>query len=141
MSITEIYIKPTSSSDSIQNIISSVRHGTQALVEILITSTLIHSSLITRTQLFDVMCVVFLTRVLLKSLSGIRNSDSILYYLIRTVIQTGCLASGWAIAELATRFSLQNTLTYRLFDITSGAVYTHVSGFLGPSLSLTECVS
>ncbi|KAH9974695.1 hypothetical protein BGW80DRAFT_1302166 [Lactifluus volemus] len=94
------------SSDSIQNIISSVRHGTQALVEILIT--------------------IFLTRVLLKSLSGIRNSDSILYYLIRTVIQTGCLASGWAIAELATRFSLQNTLTYRLFDITSGAVYTHV---------------
>jgi hypothetical protein len=141
MSITEIYIKPTSSSDSIQNIISSFRHGTQALVEILITSTLIHSSLITRTQLFDVMCVVFLTRVLLKSLSGIRNSDSILYYLIRTVIQTGCLASGWAIAELATRFSLQNMLTYRLFDITSGAVYTHVSRFLGPSLSLTECVS
>jgi hypothetical protein len=140
MSITEIYIKPTSSSISIQNIVAAVRHGTQALVEILITSTLIHSLLITRTQLFDVMCVVFLTRVLLKSRSGIRKSDSILYYLIRTVIQTGCLASGWAIAGLATRFSLQNMLTYRLFDITSGAIYTHVSRFLGPSLSLTECV-
>ena len=60
-------------------------------------------------------------------------------YLIRTVIQTGCLASGWAIVELVTRFSLSNNLmTYRLFDITSGAVYTHVSGFLGPSFSLKE---
>ncbi|KAH9974711.1 hypothetical protein BGW80DRAFT_1302227 [Lactifluus volemus] len=78
---------------SIQNIVSAVRHGTQALVEILIT--------------------IFLTRVLLKSRSGIRKSDSILYYLIRAVIQTGCLASGWAIAGLATRFSLK---IFAIFD-------------------------
>jgi len=82
-------------------------HAIQALVESLIT--------------------IFLSRGLLKSRSGLRRSDSIVNYLVRNVIRTGCLATIWAIAGLVTWFWLSRnvTMVYRIFDITSGTIYTH----------------
>lgn len=50
-------------------------------------------------------------------------------YIVRNVIQTGCLATTWAIIAAVTWFFLPNVLIYRVFDITSGTVYAHVSGF------------
>ena len=48
-------------------------------------------------------------------------------YLIRNVIQTAALATIWAIAALISWFWLKHIMVYRIFDITSGTVYTHVS--------------
>jgi len=83
---------------------SSLWHAIQALAECLIT--------------------FFLSRALLKNRSGIRSSDSVVYYLIRNVIQIGLVATTWAIAALVTWFLLPQNSTYRIFDITSGTVYT-----------------
>ena len=73
---------------------------------------------------------VLLSRVLLKARSGMRQSDSTINYIVRSIIQTGCLATAWALAALATWFLLPRISAYRVFDITSGTVYTHVSVFL-----------
>jgi hypothetical protein len=51
-------------------------------------------------------------------------------YLIRSAIQTGCLATAWAIAGLVTFFFLPKMAAYRIIDLTSGTVYTHVRGFV-----------
>ena len=51
----------------------------------------------------------------------------IVRHLVRNVIQTGVLAAIWAIASLASWFFVDRILIYRLFDITSGTVYTYVS--------------
>jgi hypothetical protein len=49
-------------------------------------------------------------------------------YLVRNVIQTAALATIWALAALVSWFWLKrDILVYRVFDITSGTVYTHVS--------------
>jgi hypothetical protein len=50
-------------------------------------------------------------------------------YLVRNVIQMGLLATIWAIAALVSWFWLKDILIYRVFDITSGTVYLHVSVF------------
>jgi hypothetical protein len=48
--------------------------------------------------------------------------------LARNVIQTGGLATIWAVAALISWFWLErNIIVYRFFDITSGTVYAHVS--------------
>ena len=79
---------------------------------------------------------VLLSRVLLRARSGMRQSDLTINYIVRNIIQTGCLATAWALAALATWFLLpQNILVYRVFDMTSGSVYTHVSVFLSFYLS------
>jgi hypothetical protein len=70
--------------------------------------------------------IVFLTRVLLKSRSGVHKSDRVVSYLVRTTIQTGGLATAWAVAGLGTWFLLPGVSVYRLIDLTSGSVYTHV---------------
>lgn len=70
--------------------------------------------------------IVFLVRVLLKSRIGVRKSDNIVDLLVRGAIQTGSLATLWAIAGLVTSFFVPRNLIYRVFDITSGSVYTHV---------------
>ena len=74
------------------------------------------------------------------SRNGLHKSDSIVNFLVRNVIQTGCLAAAWAIAALATWFWLsRNVMIYRIFDFTSGTIYTHVGGsFLGPAVCLTR---
>jgi len=76
---------------------------------------------------------VLLSRVLLKARSGVRQSDSTINYIVRSIIQTGCLATAWALAALATWFLLPKISAYRVFDITSGTVYTHVSMFFSLS--------
>ena len=48
-------------------------------------------------------------------------------YLVRNAIQIAALATLWAIASLVSWFWLNKVLVYRVFDITSGTVYTHVS--------------
>jgi len=72
---------------------------------------------------------VFLSRVLLKARGGIHQSDMAINYIVRSIIQTGFLATAWALAALATWFLLPDISVYRIFDITSGTVYTHVSVF------------
>ena len=73
--------------------------------------------------------VVFLVRALLKARSGVQRSDLMVKFLIRNVVQTAVLATIWAIAALVSWFWLtkKGILVYRVFDITSGSVYTHVS--------------
>ena len=70
--------------------------------------------------------IVFLVRVLLKSRVGIRKSDNVVNLLVRGAIQTGSLATLWAVAGLVTSFFVPRNLIYRVFDLTSGSVYTHV---------------
>ena len=72
--------------------------------------------------------IVFLVRTLLKSRTGVRRSDTVVNYLVRATIQTGGLATAWAIAGLVTWFFLPRIYAFRVIDITSGSVYTHVSG-------------
>ncbi len=71
--------------------------------------------------------VVSLARGLLKTRSGDHRVDFIVRYLVRSVIQIGVLATVWAIGSLVSWFSMKHSLIYRVFDITSGTVYTHVS--------------
>ena len=78
---------------------------------------------------------VLLSRVLLKSRSGLRQSDLTINYIVRGIIQTGGLATAWALAALATSFLLPNISAYSVFDITSGAMYTHVSALFSLSHS------
>ena len=72
--------------------------------------------------------VVFLSRALLKSRSGLQKSDGVVNYLVRRVIQIGFLAAFWTIVGWATWFFLPNELAFLLFSATAGPVYTHVSG-------------
>lgn len=53
--------------------------------------------------------------------------------LVRDAIQTGALATTWAIAGLVPAFFMPHNTVYRIFDATSGSVYTVVGYFLfGP---------
>jgi hypothetical protein len=99
-------------------------HGLQAISECLITSMLLGHLFWMR---FDVIFyIVFLARALLKSRSGIRNSDTVVNYLIRNVIQIGFLTTLWAIGELVTWFFLPKSAIYSVFCATTGSLYTHV---------------
>ncbi|KAH9965632.1 hypothetical protein BGW80DRAFT_753663 [Lactifluus volemus] len=93
------------SSQSLLKTASIIWHAVQAIVECLISLILI--------------------RVLLKSRSGFGKSNSIVNHLIRNIIQTGCLATIWAVVALGSWFLLPNVTIYRLFDMTSGTVYAH----------------
>jgi hypothetical protein len=113
------------SSSSYTQVTSPIWHAIQAIAECLIACKL---------RCFYQGCidplpprVVFLVRSLLKSRSGVRTSDSVVHYIVRNVIQTGLLATTWAIAALVTWFLLPGVSAYRVFDITSGSVYTQVS--------------
>ncbi|KAH9973213.1 hypothetical protein BGW80DRAFT_257233 [Lactifluus volemus] len=85
---------------------SAVWYGLQAIAEGLIT--------------------ILLSRALLKARTGLQRSDSVVNYLIRRVIQTGFVAALWVVAESVTWFLLPKTAAYRIFDMTVGAMYTHV---------------
>ncbi|KAN0111840.1 hypothetical protein V8E52_008046 [Russula decolorans] len=67
----------------------------------------------------------FLVRTLIKARSGMKRSDLMVRYLVRNVIQTAALATIWAMVSLVAWFWLKHILVYRVFDITSGTVYTH----------------
>ncbi|KAI9450543.1 hypothetical protein F5148DRAFT_587166 [Russula earlei] len=81
-------------------------HGLQALSECLITA--------------------LLARALLKSRSGLRKSDTVVKYLVRTVIQIGLVAAVWAVGELVTWFFLPKQAIYTILSSTSGSFYTHL---------------
>ncbi|KAH9961778.1 hypothetical protein BC827DRAFT_1201802 [Russula dissimulans] len=83
------------------------------------------SSLIWHVTQAAAQCLIsyFLSRVFLKSGSGVHRSDSILDYLVRAAIQTSILATVWAVAALVAFFFLPKVTVYKIFDITSGAVY------------------
>jgi len=73
----------------------------------------------------ECLITFFLSRMLLKSRSGVRRTDSTVNYIVRGIIQTGCLATAWALVALATYFLLPHNTIYRVFDVTSGTVYMH----------------
>ena len=77
----------------------------------------------------------FLIRALLKSRSGFENSDSLVHYLTRRVVQIGLFAVIWSFAEMATWFLLPEYAVFAFFDMTSGSIYTHVSGPLSQNPS------
>ena len=70
--------------------------------------------------------LAFLIRALLKSRTGFKKSDSLVHYLMRHVIQLGLFAAIWSFAGMATWFLLPRHTIYALFDVTVGAIYTHV---------------
>jgi hypothetical protein len=67
-----------------------------------------------------------LTRGLLNSRTGIQESDCVVYYLVRRVVQIGLLAMIWAILGLVAFIFMPKFCS--LFDMTVGSIYTHVSG-------------
>ena len=72
----------------------------------------------------------FLIRALLKSRRGFEKSDSLVRYFTRRVIQLGLFAVIWSLAGMATWFLLPKYTVFAFFDMTSGSIYTHVSGCL-----------
>jgi len=79
--------------------------------------------------------IAFLIRALLKSRSGFEKSDSLVHYLTRRVVQLGLFAVIWSLAGMATWFLLPKYTVYAFFDMTSGSIYTHVSGSLSQNPS------
>ncbi|KAI0258097.1 hypothetical protein BC834DRAFT_136615 [Gloeopeniophorella convolvens] len=75
--------------------------------------------------LTDSGIMLMLTRALLKSRSGISKSDSLVYHYIRCVVQTGCIATIWSIAETTTWWTLSDTTTYTIFNFSAGTIYTY----------------
>ena len=70
----------------------------------------------------------FLIRALLNARSGLEQSDSLVHHVTRHVIQIGLFATTWSLAGLATWFLLPKYTVYSFFDMTTGSIYTHVSG-------------
>jgi len=56
-----------------------------------------------------------------------QQSDTVVRYLIRNIIQTAALATIWSIAALVSWFWVKRMVIFSVFDMTSGTVYTHVS--------------
>ncbi|KAI0258095.1 hypothetical protein BC834DRAFT_1036538 [Gloeopeniophorella convolvens] len=73
----------------------------------------------------DILIMILLTRALLKSRSGMRKSDSLVYHFIRCAVQTGCLATVWTIAETVAWAAFLDTAVYSLFEFTMGTMYTY----------------
>ncbi len=74
--------------------------------------------------------IVILIRALLSSGTGLRKSNTVIRYLVLSVIQIGVLASLWAIGGLVTWFFLPKRSIYTCFNLTAGSMYTNVSGSL-----------
>jgi len=72
--------------------------------------------------------LAFLTRALLNSRIGFEKVDNLVYYLTRRVIQLGLFAAIWSLGGMATWFLLPKYTVYGFFDMTTGSIYTHVSG-------------
>ncbi|KAI0258099.1 hypothetical protein BC834DRAFT_136927 [Gloeopeniophorella convolvens] len=75
--------------------------------------------------LTDSGIMLMLTHALLKSRSGISKSDSLVYHCIRCVVQTGCIATIWSIAETITWWTVTDTTTYTIFNFSAGTIYTY----------------
>lgn len=66
-----------------------------------------------------------LMRAFLNSRTGVQKSDNVVYYLIPRVVQMGLFATIWAISGLVA--FIFTPMVGSLFDLTAGAIYTHVS--------------
>jgi hypothetical protein len=77
---------------------------------------------------------VLLTRVLLKSRSGLPRSDNVVNRIVLGVFEIGLLGTVCALSGLTTWFFLQRASIYVIFDITVGSLYSHVRfySFHGP---------
>ncbi|KAI0258098.1 hypothetical protein BC834DRAFT_913529 [Gloeopeniophorella convolvens] len=73
----------------------------------------------------DILITILLTRALLKSRSGMRKSDSLVYYFVRCAVQIGCLATAWTVAETVAWTAFLDTAAYSLFEFTMGTIYTY----------------
>ena len=82
-------------------------------------------------------CTVLLTRALLNARSGLQKSDSIVNYIVRSVVQIGLLGALSSLAELGTWFLFPSTTVYEIFDITVGSIYKNVSCYLYSSRRVT----
>lgn len=89
---------------TLQTVISAFWHGLQAIAECFITYSL--------------------TRALLNSRTGIQQSDSVVYYLIRRVVQMGFFAMIWAVLGLVAFIFMPTVCSF--FEMTAGSIYTHV---------------
>ena len=140
MSSFHAFVDNAYSSPTLRQHLSIAWHATQAAVECLITCPSFQISRFPdNLQSIHPLRTVLLSRVLLKARSGMRQSDLTINYIVRNIIQTGCLATAWALAALATWFLLSNNISvYRIFDMTSGTVYTHVSVFFFSFLLLVH---
>lgn len=108
------------------NTLATTWLGLRAISECLIMST--SPSLLVRPDVISY--IAFLTRALLSSRTGLRKSNTVIRYLVRSVIQIGVLASLWAIGGLVTWFFLPKRSIYTVFNLTAGSMYTNVSGSL-----------
>jgi hypothetical protein len=73
---------------------------------------------------------VLLTRVLLKSRSGLPRSDNVVNRIVIGVFEIGLLGTICALSGLTTWFLLQRASIYVIFDITVGSLYSHVRFYL-----------
>ncbi|KAH9054938.1 hypothetical protein EDB87DRAFT_1362973 [Lactarius vividus] len=87
-----------------QMIISGFWHGLQAIAECLVAYSLMQALLNART--------------------GIQRSDSVVYYLVRRIVQMGFFSTIWAISGLVAFIFFPNVCS--LLDMTVGSIYTHV---------------
>ncbi|KAI9458976.1 hypothetical protein F5148DRAFT_313866 [Russula earlei] len=74
----------------------------------------------------ECLIMLFLSRSLLASRSGLKRSDSIVHHLVRNVIQIGLFATIWSMVTLGTFTLLPHNTAYSIFDGTSGLIYTHM---------------
>jgi len=68
----------------------------------------------------------FLIRALLNNRTGFKKSDNLVQYLMRRVVELGLFAAIWSFAGVATWFLLPRHPVFALFEVTVGAIYTHM---------------
>ncbi|TCD68569.1 hypothetical protein EIP91_010494 [Steccherinum ochraceum] len=73
----------------------------------------------------DLFITGALTIVLLRSRTGFRKTDTVLYRLIRGAIQTGLFAGIFSLGDLATFLQYPDTNLYGMFAIPIGRIYTN----------------
>ncbi|KAI0301412.1 hypothetical protein BC826DRAFT_1102006 [Russula brevipes] len=74
----------------------------------------------------ECLIMLFFSRALLASRSGLETSNSVVNHLIRNVIQVGLIATIWSLAALGTYFLLPQITVYTVFDMTCGSIYVHM---------------
>jgi hypothetical protein len=132
--LASLHLSPTLKATSV------VWHVLQVIAECLIMSTFKLFSLLVSGER-KAMSTVFLSRALLNSRTGLQKLDSVVNYLIRSVIQIGFFATLWTVAGLTSWFLLPKTSAYLLFIMTVGPMYTHVGcSFFQSSSNIYICL-
>ncbi|KAI0301411.1 hypothetical protein BC826DRAFT_564830 [Russula brevipes] len=74
----------------------------------------------------ECLIMLFFSRALVASRSGLEASNSVVNHLIRNVVQIGLIATIWSLATLGSSFLLPQITVYALFDATCGSIYVHM---------------